>query len=175
MMRTKFILGLLSSALIANTALHGVEVPVPFKPQEIAAKARKQGLPAGLSVTAEGKALKIAASDGLALPEPVTITHAANVPPQAAGRDVTVKIRVSGSNLKTDATTTITVGGQKLPFPQGSFGWKTLSAKIKCPANGKLPITICLQNFSGTLMLQEPTAQIELSHKLPAHPKRKRR
>lgn len=174
MMKPQFLSAMVLAGLFAATALHGLEVPLPFKPQEIAARAKQEGLPDGLSVSAEGNALKIAARSALAFEKAVTITQTANVPPQAAGRDAVVKIKVYGRNLDASGTT-VSVGDRTLPLPSGNFPWKSVSAKIKCPANGKLPVTICLRKFSGTLMLQEPTAQIVLPGKLPANLKRKRR
>ena len=129
-------------------------------------------------MTTELSALKIAAPAGVELPETVTLEENVSIPPQLAGREVSVRIKVSGRYFRLKGNPngiSVSIAGRAIPLPQGNFGWRTVSAKIKCPPGGKLPITIGVRNFSGTLMLKEPSAQIDIPRSLPKGLKKRRK
>lgn len=178
MMRSKHVCVWLVACVVTAGTLSGMDVKLPFDPAKIAAQAQSAALPAGVTVTKEQGALKIAAPAGVKLDETVTLEEIVSIPPQLAGREVTVRIKVSGRDFRIgngQSWLSVSIAGRSIPLPQGSFGWRTVSAKIKCPSGGKLPITIEVRNFSGTLMLKEPTAQFDLPRKLPKGAKKRRK
>lgn len=170
MMRSKHVCGWLAACVIMAGTLQGMDVALPFDPMKIADKARSVGLPAGVTVTDDLGALKISAPAGVALPKTVTLEEVVNIAPQLAGREVLVKVKLSGKDFRIgDGRNglTVSIAGSAVSLPQGSYSWRTVSVKVKCPAGGKLPITIGVRNFSGTLMLKEPIARIDIPRTLP--------
>ena len=178
MMRAKHVCGWLIACVVTAGTLQGMEMKLPFDPAKIAAKAQSAALPDGVSVTDELDTLKIAAPAGVELPETVKLEEIVSIPSQLANRDVTVKIKVSGKNFRFGSGKgglSVSIAGRSIPLPRGNFGWRTVSTKIKCPSGGKLPITIEVRNFSGTLMLKEPTAQIDIPRSFPKGLKKRRK
>ena len=175
-MKRLFTAGLLLSVLLTVGAARTMDIPLPFRPREIAAKAGKMGLPAGV-ISAERNALKISAPFPVKLPQTVTFEDSASVPPQAAGQKVELRLKVSGKDLVfgsgSEPGVTVQVAGQAIPLPQGTFKNQIVSVKITCPAGGKLPIAIGVKSFSGTLWIKDPVARIDLPSSLPLPRKRK--
>ena len=178
MMRSKHVCGWLIACVMTAGVLQGMDINLPFDPVKIADKAQSAGLPKGVTVTEELGALKIASDAGVKLTETVTVEESVGIPSQVAGREVLVKIKVSGQDFRFDggqSGASISIAGSAVALPRGNFGWRTINTKVKCPANGKLPITVKLQNFSGTLMLKEPIAHIDLPRTLPKGLKKRRK
>ena len=171
--------GFLLCALFCLTA-RAVEFRLPVQPRQLAESAKKEGLPEGVSVEPEMDALKISAPNGIESNQTVTVEHIVNVPPQAAGKVVTFKIKVSASEFRFGSgggnAAAVTIGGQSVRIPQGNYSWRVLTFKnVKCPADRKLKISVALSHFSGTLRLKEPTAQMEMSSAMRRDLKRKRK
>lgn len=170
MMKPKHLCGLLAACVVMAGTLRAMDLSLPFDPMKIADKARSAGLPPGVTVTDDLGTLKISAPAGVQLPETVTLEENVTIASQLAGRDVLVKIKLSGKDFRIgDGKNgiTVTIAGSAVSLPQGNYSWRTVSVKVKCPAGGKLPITIGVRNFSGTLMLKEPIAHIDLPRSLP--------
>ena len=178
MMGSKHVCGWLLACVMTAGTLQGMDISLPFDPVKIADEARSAGLPEGVAVTEELGALKIASAAGVKLPGTVTLEESVSIAPQFAGREVLVKIKLSGKDFRIgDGKNglTVSIAGSAVSLPRGNFSWRTVSTKVRCPANGKLPITVKLQNFSGTLMLKEPIAQIEIPRNLPKGLKMRRK
>ena len=177
-MRSKHVCGWLIACVMTAGALQGMDINLPFDPVKIADKAQSAGLPKGVTVAEELGALKIASAAGVKLTEAVTVEESVGIPSQVAGREVLVKIKVSGRDFRFDggqSGASISIAGSAVALPRGNFSWRTINTKVKCPANGKLPITVKLQNFSGTLMLKEPIAQIDIPRNFSKGLKKRRK
>ena len=170
MMRSKHVWGLLAACAVTAGVLRGMDLALPFDPLKIADKAQSVGLPKGVTVAEELGALKIAAPAGVKLENTVMLEESVPIAAQLAGREVLVKIKISGKDFRLGDDkkgVTITIAGSAVSLPQGSFNWRSVSTKVKCPSGGKIPIAIGVRNFSGTLMLREPTVHIEIPRTLP--------
>ena len=177
-MKSEHVCGWLLACVMMAGTLQGMDIRLPFDPVKIADKARSAGLPEGVTVTEELGALKIASAAGVKLAETVTVEESVGIPSQVAGREILVKIKVSGRDFRFDggkSGASISIAGSAVALPRGNFSWRTVGTKVRCPANGKLPISVKLQNFSGTLMLKEPIAQIEIPRNLPKGLKKRRK
>ena len=171
--------GVLLCALFCSAA-SALEFKLPFQPRQLADNAKQQGLPDGVEIDAELDALKISVPAGISVDEPVTMEHVVNIPSQAAGKVVTFKIKVSASRFRFDSgnagDASVTLAGKSIRIPQGSYSWRVLTFKnVKCPADRKLKIVVTARNFSGTLKLKEPTAQMDISPAAYRNRKRKKK
>lgn len=171
-MRRNLTAGILLSIMLMGGAARAMDIRLPFRPREIAAKAQKKGLPEGVSITSELDALKISAPSGIKLSETLTWEHVIDgAPPHSPGRDVELRLKLSGQGLTfeggRDAGLFVIIAGKALSLPRGNFSDKTVSVKVKYPLSGVLPIVIGVRNFSGTLWVKEPVARISSSSTLP--------